>query len=178
MLSYFERYTARAWTSFTALDVEAALVSKCRATLASFDILPEGQLAHEVDTSVERYRTPLTITDVGWLESVTPASDFAVNNLAAVGHPESPNGNGSVAESLREMVNEEHEYGLRLTVLLKESLGAAPVVTGHTVLGWIGSRHVTSLIDAMSGWPDSTPENPEYDEFREYLGILVAHGLI
>ncbi|MDR0626692.1 MAG: hypothetical protein LBG11_05445 [Bifidobacteriaceae bacterium] len=178
MLTYFERYTARGWREFTPYDVEQALIRQCRARVATTRILPEGQLDHEIDPAVERYRRPLTITDVAWLESMTPAGDFADNDLASLSHPEAPVENASTDDSLRAAVGAEHEYGRRLTIVLKESLEGEPKLSGSTILGWIGGRHVDSLIQAMSGWPLDRPQDPCDEDFRVYLGRLVRHGLI
>jgi hypothetical protein len=178
MLTYFERYAARGWRRFTPDDVENALIARCHARPASSSILPEGQLDHEIDPATERYRRPLTITDVTWLESVTPSSDFVDNDLASVSHPQAPSEGASPEEALREMVGEEHEHGLRLTVILKESLEGMPELLGFTTLGWIGCREVDSLLLAMSGWPEDRLADPVDDDFRAYLGHLVRHGLI
>jgi hypothetical protein len=72
-------------------------------------------------------------------------------------------------KALQHGVAEEHTHARRLTVLLKESREREPKPSGYTIMGWIGDRHVGSLIEAMSAPPDC-PQDPQEDRFRRYLG--------
>ncbi|MDR1442257.1 MAG: hypothetical protein LBJ02_07720 [Bifidobacteriaceae bacterium] len=177
MLNFFERYVARGWNEFSPDQIERALIERCHARPAPVAILPEGQLDHEIDPAVERYRRPLTITNTAWLESVTPSCDFVDHDLSLFYHPEPPEEDAPLEEALRDGVAEEHSHARRLTVLLKESREREPKPSGYSIMGWIGDRHVGSLIEAMSGPPDC-PQDPQEDRFRRYLGLLVRHGLI